>query len=74
MFFFEFPVIRLHIWLVFDVPSATAIFRHDDPFGQRMVNGAPSLTWLSLSVKLRVLGLPALVVVLSKKFRHNIGN
>ena len=64
MFFFKSPVIRLHIWLVFDVPSGTAMFRHDDPFGQRMVNGAPSLTRLSLSVKIRVLGLPALVVML----------
>ena len=67
MIFFEFPVIRLHIWLVFDVPSATAIFRHDDAFGQRTVHGAPSLTWLFLSVKIRVLGLPALVVVLFKE-------
>ena len=36
MFFFGFPVIRLHIWLVFDVTSAMAIkfCCHDDPFGQ----------------------------------------
>ena len=34
MLFFECPVIRLHIWLVFDVTSAMAICRHDDPFGQ----------------------------------------
>ena len=34
MLFFEFPVIRLHIWLVFDVTSVMAICRHDDPFGQ----------------------------------------
>ena len=34
MLLFEFPVIRSHIWLVFDVTSAMAICRHDDPFGQ----------------------------------------
>ena len=27
-------MIRSHIWLVFDVTSAMAICRHDDPFGQ----------------------------------------
>ena len=35
MLLFEFPVIRSHIWLVFDVTSAMAICRHDDPFGQQ---------------------------------------
>ena len=39
MFFFEFPVIRLHIWLVFDVPLATAMFRHDDPFVRESLGG-----------------------------------
>ena len=47
MLLFEFPVIRSHIWLVFDVTSAMAICRHDDPFGQQRA----LLTWLPLSVK-----------------------
>ena len=66
--------VRSHISLMFDVTSAMGICHHDNPFGQRTVHGALPLTWLLLCVQIQVVGLLTSVAVLSKKFRHNIGD